>query len=241
MLGKNEAKYIQSLYYKKNRDAQGLFIAEGEKTAAEIISSDWKIKKIYAVKEWIDNNQNLANTQVVAAHELARLSKLSNANKVLLVVEKKNELPVETTNGITLVLDGIQDPGNMGTIIRTADWFGIKNIIASDDCADVYNHKVIQSSMGSFLRVTVFYTTLVTYLQQNQLPVYAAVLNGENIFTTTIVNDALIVIGSEGAGISKEIMPYLTHKITIPGRGKAESLNAAVAAGVIMAQVAGNQ
>jgi TrmH family RNA methyltransferase len=138
---------------------------------------------------------------------------------------------------LTIVLDGIQDPGNLGTIIRTADWFGIPQIVASEDTVDVYNPKVIGASMGSFMRVQVHYKNLAAWMPTVKLPVYGALLEGENIFTTKAPNGGLLVIGSEGKGIRENIIDFVTHPVTIPKTGGAESLNAGIAAGIIIAQL----
>lgn len=242
MLSRNEVKYIQSLYHKKNRNADGVFIAEGVKTINEILHSDFKIKKIYALKEWIIENNQQENVVEVTEDELKKISGFETPNKVLAIVLKKstNKIP-DLKNNITLVLDGIQDPGNLGTIIRTANWFGIKNIIASNDTADIYNDKVIKASMGSFTVVNIFYTELKSFLpgiisasQEEKIPVYGAVLDGENINSMTGLNECLLVIGNEGKGIRDEIYPFIQKKISIPKFGDVESLNAAVAAGIIL-------
>ena len=165
MLSRNEVKYIQSLYHKKNRNTEDVFIAEGVKIINEILHSDFKIKKIYALKEWIDQNNKYENIVEITEDELKKISGFETPNKVLAIVYKKlvTKIP-DLKNQITLVLDGIQDPGNLGTIIRTANWFGIKNIVASNDTADVYNSKVIKASMGSFIDVNIFYTDLKSFL-----------------------------------------------------------------------------
>jgi TrmH family RNA methyltransferase len=235
MLNRNEAKYIQSLYHKKNRDEEGLFIAEGVKIVDELINADFNIKKIYALKDWIGMHSITQNVTEINEDELKRISNFETPNKVLAVVQKKRSAQMPgLENKITLLLDGIQDPGNLGTIIRTADWFGIENIIASNDTADVYNPKVIQSTMGSIARVNVFYTELSAFLSTNKIPVYGAILNGENISTVQKLNECLLVIGNESKGIRKDIGPFIQKGISIPGQGHAESLNAAVAAGIIL-------
>jgi TrmH family RNA methyltransferase len=149
--------------------------------------------------------------------------------------QKKEVLNLEGL--LTIVLDGIQDPGNMGTIIRTADWFGITQIVASEDTVDVYNPKVIGATMGSFMRVSVTYKNLAEWLPTIKLPVYGALLEGENVFTIKTPNKGLLVIGSEGKGIRENILELITHPVTIPKIGDAESLNAGIAAGIIVAQL----
>ncbi|MEP6682389.1 MAG: RNA methyltransferase [Parafilimonas sp.] len=235
MLSRNEVKYIQSLRHKKNRDEDDLFIAEGVKIVDELINADFVIKNMYAVKDWIDNNQTINNVIEVSDDELKKISNFETPNKVLAVVtqNKSTQIPV-LKNKITLLLDGIQDPGNLGTIIRTADWFGVENIIASTDTADMYNPKVVQATMGSIARVNVFYTDVKTFLSTNTIMVCAAVLNGENISTINKINECILVIGNESKGIRENIQPYIQKKISVQKIGNAESLNAAVATGIIL-------
>jgi TrmH family RNA methyltransferase len=235
MLSRNEVKYIQSLYHKKNRNAEDVFIAEGVKIINEIFHSDFKIKKIYAFNEWILQNNKQENVVEITEGELKKISSFEMPNKVLAIVYKKpvKEIP-DLKNQITLLLDGIQDPGNLGTIIRTANWFGIKNIIASSDTADIYNPKVIKASMGSFTSVNIFYTELKSFLAGNSIAVYGAVIDGENINVMQKLNECLLVIGNEGNGIRNDIYPFIQKKISIPKFGNAESLNAAVATGIIL-------
>jgi TrmH family RNA methyltransferase len=169
---------------------------------------------------------------------LERISSLQTPNKVLAVVEQESphKEPV-LNNQLTLVLDGIQDPGNLGTIIRIADWFSIKQIIASGDTVELYNPKVVQSTMGSITRVEVWHKDLEFFLQSVKQPVYGALLNGKNMHSEPPVTEGLLVIGNESKGISKELVPYISHPITIPRLGGAESLNAAVATGIIVSHL----
>jgi len=235
MLSRNEVKYIQSLRHKKNRDEDDLFIAEGVKIVDELISADFVIKNIYAVKDWIEKNSTVENVIEVSGDELKRISNFETPNKVLAVVgrNKSTQIP-DLENKITLLLDGIQDPGNLGTIIRTADWFGVENIIASPDTADMYNPKVVQATMGSIARINIFYTDLNAFLSTNTITVCAAVLDGENISAIDKINECILVIGNESKGVRESIQPYIQKKISIQKNGKAESLNAAVAAGIIL-------
>ena len=235
MLSRSEVKYIQSLYHKKNRDVEDVFIVEGVKIINEILYSDFKIKKIYALKEWIDKNNTHENVIEINETELKKISGFETPNKVLAVVYKKLIIKNPALkNNITLVLDGIQDPGNLGTIIRTANWFGIKNIIASNDTANIYNAKVIQASMGSFKSVNIFYTDIKEFLANNKILVLGAVIDGENINLIQKMNECLLIIGNEGQGIRDDIYPFIQKKISIPKFGNAESLNAAVATGIIL-------
>jgi TrmH family RNA methyltransferase len=237
MISKNEAKYIQSLYQKKTRLSEALFIAEGAKLVDEILQSNFVVRKIYAVGEWIKyNNEN--NVTEVSADELQRISNLQTPNQVLAIVEQRTMIDEPgLKNTITLVLDGIQDPGNLGTIIRIADWFGIKQIVAGEDTVDLYNPKVVQSTMGSIIRVNVWYKQLDAWLDKVGVPVYGALLNGENVLKHDAIKEGIIVIGNESKGIRSNIMPFIKHALTIPRFGEAESLNAAVATGIILSHV----
>ena len=242
MLSKTQLKYIQSLGHKKQRDEEGLFIAEGPKIVAELLAeNNCRVKQVYGVKAWINDVAEYAAIPLIeiTEEELERISQLKTPNQVLLVAEKIDwtEKPV-FKKSITLVLDTIQDPGNMGTIIRLADWFGIKQIICSHECADNYNPKVVQASMGSIARVRVEYTDLAAWLSENnEIPSYAAALDGEDITQMKRLAEGIIIIGNESKGISNEILDKVNSKITIKGKGKAESLNAAVATGIILSHL----
>jgi len=243
MLGRSKIKYIQSLGQKKFRELEGTFIAEGPKVVEDLMESGTAIiKQLYAVKEWIKENKKLlVNTTVVEITdaELERISQLTTPNKVFAIVQQFEEdsAPV-IKNKITLALDGIQDPGNMGTLIRIADWFGIKQIICSKESADIYNPKVVQATMGSIARVKILYTDLELWLaDQEDVGIYAATLEGKSITAMKKITEGIIVIGNESKGINAAILKLATIKITIPKKGKAESLNAAVAAGIILSHL----
>ncbi|HCL06833.1 MAG TPA: RNA methyltransferase [Chitinophagaceae bacterium] len=237
MLSKNELKYIQSLCQKKQRSAERLFLAEGVKLAGELLESGYPVKNIYAVEEWEAPVTHIPITRISAV-ELEKISALQTPNQVLLIAEQQEPGgEPELKNHFTLVLDGIQDPGNLGTIIRIADWFGIDQIIASKDTVELYNPKVIQSTMGSFLRVKIWYRDLETILAKKEVPVYGALLNGESMYTTASPKEGILVIGNESKGIRETILPLINHAITIPRTGKAESLNAAVATGILLSQL----
>jgi RNA methyltransferase, TrmH family len=237
MLSKNEAKYIQSLYHKKTREAEGVFVVEGVKIVEELLASDYDVKKIYATEEWKKSIDTSTEIIQVTGDELQRISGLQTANKVLAIAMQKQIAKHQFKGRITIVLDGIQDPGNMGTIIRIADWFGVKQIIASDDTVELYNPKVLQSSMGSFIRVGVWYGDIVEELKKANVPVYGALLDGKNVFEMQKVNEGLLVIGNESKGLSEEVIQLISQPITIPRFGGAESLNAAVATGIILSHI----
>lgn len=239
MLSKNEVKYIQSLYHKKQRQQEGLFIAEGPKLITELLASDFTIKTIYATEQFLVNNSvKHPAVTTITEQELARISNLQTPNQVLAVVQQPlpNTAP-DFSSGLCLALDGIQDPGNLGTIIRIADWFGIKQIICSLDTVELYNPKVIQSTMGSFLRTKLWYQDLATTLTNANVPVFGALLDGQSIYQTTKPTAGILVIGSEGNGISSQVLPHISHPVTIPRIGGAESLNAAVATGIIVSHL----
>jgi RNA methyltransferase, TrmH family len=246
MFNKTHTKYIQSLHHKKFRDENGVFIAEGPKVVLELLETRvFVCRQLFALKEWLIANdktlQKYAGAEVleVKDFELEKLSMLTTANNVLAVFSKKEQQePTLIKQKITLVLDTIQDPGNLGTIIRTADWFGIDNIVCSTACADMYNPKVVQSTMGSLARLNIFYTDINNWLQQHKaVKKYAAALHGKSIKQLAGIKEAIIIIGNEGKGISDVIMNTVDEKITIPKVGEAESLNAAVATGIILAAI----
>ena len=241
MITNAQIKFIKSLAQAKNREQHNLYIAEGEKLAIEWLQSSANVQMIIATYLWISKNQLIISkhpsAQVFEVDEqtLARMSQLHTPNQVLLVVGYVVDQIHPTDNEWILALDTIQDPGNMGTILRIADWFGIKHIICSTQCVDIYNHKVIQSGMGAHLRVAIEYQDLRIFLSKHKLPVYAALLSGENLFKLNHKKTGIILIGNESKGIASDLLPFATHPITIPKIGGAESLNAGVATGIIAA------
>ncbi|MBO9565991.1 MAG: RNA methyltransferase [Niastella sp.] len=242
MLVKSQVKYIQSLSQKKSRDQEGVFIAEGPKIINELLSRpNIRLQQLYAIPEWISQQGQMQAGSVmeITAQELERLTQLQTPNQVIGVF-KKPEFP-EITNyheRLTLMLDTIQDPGNMGTIIRCADWFGIDTIVCSRDSADNFNPKVVQSTMGSISRVQVIYDDLIPFIQQHTaIPAYAATLHGTNLHDMPPIKEGILVIGNESKGIGEQLLKHCRHKITIPRKGHAESLNAAVATGIILSHI----
>ncbi len=243
-------KQIKSLTQKKFRKELGLFVVEGEKAVNELLlHKNWEINHIFALESWLNENVIPGNIPFdrVSGKELSRISSLTTPNSVLALVNIP-EWDIRNVNpsiDITLMLDNIQDPGNMGTIIRTADWFGIDNIICSENTVEVFNPKVIQATMGSFMRVKVFYTSLKKYLETlpEPLPVMGAMLDGENLYKTELPDKGILITGNESQGISAEILKLINRKIHIPlfhKRGKTqqpESLNAGVATGIILSQL----
>jgi len=243
MLGKSRAKYIQSLGQKKVRDAEGMFIAEGPKIIDELlVSAKSNLQEIYAVASWIEARHDEClgiRLTEITERELQNISQLTTANQVLAVVKKYETTAAINSKGkVSLVLDTIQDPGNLGTIIRIGDWFNIEQIICSKECADMYNPKVVQSTMGSFVRVRLFYTDLPEWLQQQRgIRIYATALEGRDITTMDKINEGLIIIGNESKGISPDIIKLANVQITIPKKGKAESLNATAATAIILSHI----
>lgn len=243
MLVKSQAKYIQSLSQKKFRDEEHAFVAEGPKIINELLgSANVELLHLYALRNWFDGNADLLKSfrkdQVIEIKEsdLERISFLQTPNQALAVFKKPFFGKPSFENKITLLLDAIQDPGNLGTIVRTADWFGIENIICSKESADVFNPKTVQSTMGSISRVQVKYEDLKIFLDSHPgIPVYATSLKGENLFEMDAIAEGFILIGNESKGISKDLLGFAKHHITIAKKGEAESLNAAVAAGIVMA------
>ena len=231
MITKNQIKFIKSLSLKKKRIKEQLFIAEGEKVVSELLRSDFEIKNIYATKEWEVSNDNITQ---ISNTELQKISNLKSPNKVLAVVQFKNHKIIKH-DGITLVLDEINDPGNLGTIIRMCDWFGVKQIICSKNTVDIFNPKVVQSAMGSTFRVKVNYTDLVNYLSDITTPIYGAFMDGKNLKEVKLPKSAHLVMGNEANGISAEINKLITDKVAIKNIGKsAESLNVAVATSILL-------
>lgn len=242
MLSKARIKFIKSLQLKKYRKQEQCFVVQGEKSVLETLQSDFKIQQLLATSDFMERNKKAVSyfkgeVLVVNANELASLGEYTTNDAALAVVTMPPNEFRKPITGFALMLDDIRDPGNLGTIIRTADWYGIQAIIASEETADVYNHKVIQSSMGSFTRVTVFYTNLVDYLNTNKQPVYGTFLNGENVHALSFGTEGIIVVGNEANGISPDVEKFVTERITIPAFGKAESLNAAIATAVVLDNV----
>lgn len=238
MVVKSKVKYINSLGQKKQRDADRVFVAEGPKIINELLGEPgMELQEMYALKGWLNENRITRASQIVEVDEvmLERLSFMSTPNQVLAVFRMPRLSQLELKNRITVVADNIQDPGNLGTIVRCADWFGIDQVVCSRDCADVFNPKTVQSTMGSIARVKVYYEDLAALINSNKnIQVFAATLDGKDISMIQPVKEAVIVIGNESKGISKEILELVTERITIPKRGRAESLNAAVATGIIL-------
>ncbi|MBV8253864.1 MAG: RNA methyltransferase [Chitinophaga sp.] len=240
MLSKAQIKYIQSLQHKKNRQKSSQYIAEGDKIVQELILAGMPVKAVYATAEWVAQHAAALGklpadaVYTVEEHVLKQLSALTTPNRAMALLDMPAvSYTVPASGQLVLALEAIQDPGNMGTIIRIADWFGISQIICSPDCVDVYNPKTIQATMGSIARVRIVETDIKEMLAQTSLPSYAATLHGKDITEYSRLTEGILLIGNEGRGLSDEVIAASTHKITIPRVGGAESLNAAVATGII--------
>ena len=236
MINNSELKYIQSFAHKKHWAEESAFIVEGPKMVQELLRSGWTIKKIYATSDWMQG-QGVLPVPVIEVDQimLGRMSQMQTPHQVIALAEKESFLkPIPYDETFSLLLDGIQDPGNLGTIIRTADWFGIQQILVSDDTAGFYHPKVLQSTMGSCFRVRVESVDLEQVLAATSLKVYGAVLNGSSMYETKMESAGFLIIGNESKGIGNHLTKYITDPIKIPKFGNAESLNAAVATGIIL-------
>ena len=237
MITKAQIKSIKALADKRGRVEQGAFIAEGEKLVAELRSSHLTVREIYATKPLWEG------VEVISQGDMERISQLKSSNNALAVVEcpRYDIGAAEPTKNLVLALDRVQNPGNLGTIIRLADWFGITDIVCSEDSADCFNPKVVQATMGAILRVRVHYTNLAKWLgEQHGAKVYGTFLEGENIYSAKLDKSGIIVMGNEGQGISTEVAATVSHKLLIPpypaDRCGSESLNVAVATAVICSE-----
>lgn len=244
LITKTQVKYIQSLGHKKFRDAEGVFVVEGPKITGDLLGvARLRPRQIYALPEWIKGMPAGLGQDVVTevgSVELARLSALTTPNQVVAVFEKPVFGEPDTSTGVHLVLDGIQDPGNLGTIVRLADWFGIGTVICTEDSADVFNPKAVQSTMGSIARIPVVYSDPAAMIRRSVgAPVYATVLEGESVYGVGRAERGFILVGNESKGIGPALLEMATHRVTIPRVGGAESLNAAVATGIVLSHLVG--
>jgi TrmH family RNA methyltransferase len=236
-LSKNQLKTITSLNQKKYRTAHHLFVAEGTKIVAEFLNSNFELEQLFCVDT--TSYKNLEKVTEISEIELKKISSLATPNNVLALFK----IPLTTTSsiksGLIVVLDEINDPGNLGAIIRLCDWFGVDQLICSNNTVDCYNQKVVQSSMGSLARVSIIYTELEDYLQQSNLPKYAADMEGENVYKSKLSKNAVLVMGNEANGISDSILKLVSNTISIPRFGalkQTESLNVATAAAILLSE-----
>ena len=240
MLSKNQLKLIQKLALKKYRNELGLFVVEGRKSIVEFLQAGYKAEAIYATETFspVLSGQPLT---LVTKEDLLKLTSFKNPDEGIAIFHQPKRKGI-LQEGVILALDNIQDPGNLGTLIRLCDWFGIETLLCSEQTVDCYNPKVVQASMGSLSRVEVHYLPLAGFLVTCDLPVYVATLEGENLYTTTFPEDCVIVLGNEANGVSPEVAALANGAITIPRFGKlqqAESLNVAMAGAIIVSRVKG--
>ncbi len=236
MLSKATIRYIKSLQVKKYRKQEQCFTVEGAKSVNELLHSDFEVLRVLGTSEFLSHLGNIDRAEVieVTEKELASLGEFQTNNSGMAIARMRPNRPLSMERGeFGLALDDIRDPGNLGTILRTADWYGITKIIASTETADLYNPKVINSSMGSFTRVRVYYTDLASFLHESRVRVFGAYLGGTDVHEVDFGTGGLIVIGNESRGIAEELTEFITDRITIPRYGSAESLNAAIATAVI--------
>lgn len=251
MPSKSKISEISALHQKKYRQSTGLFIAEGEKIVEEIAASEWEIVEAYATSALYEKFVGVIPTlECVEAAVFAKISALKTPSGLLAVVKQKHFLAEQAAlqNRFTLCIDGVRDPGNLGTIIRIADWFGIENIVCSSDTVDVFNPKTVQATMGSFLRVHVIYSALPLFLnsaKMQHVPVFGAVLNGQNVYHKKNASQGIILMGSESHGISPELLTLIDEPVTIPSKllavhkskneSNIDSLNVATATAILCA------
>jgi RNA methyltransferase, TrmH family len=251
MISNNQVKFIQSLKQKKFREIHNQFIAEGSRLVLDLIGSPYRVSEIYADQKWISLNRSVLGSNnipftLISESEMNRISALSSPSSVLAILEIPPNMtpPAELKNELVLMLDDIRDPGNFGTIVRIADWFGISTIICSANVVDLYNPKVVQATMGSIARVNVIPANLEEYLKQlnRSIEVFGTFMSGENIYSCNLPSTGIIVIGNESSGISPEISAQITTRLHIPSFANRnmlshpESLNAAIATAIVCAE-----
>ncbi|GAB4041380.1 TrmH family RNA methyltransferase [Spirosoma jeollabukense] len=246
MLSKNQLKYIQSLHQKKFRQQHGAFLVEGAKSVQEVLQSDFQTELVIATEAFYKENVRFTERQrtpveIVSMAELERAGTLESNNAALAVVKTKENRPLlAAPDEVALILDDIRDPGNLGTILRIADWYGVRKILCSETTADVYNPKVISASKGSFTRVNWWYGNVADVLKQandepvGKVAVYGAFLDGEDVHTMAFSNSGYLVMGNESNGIRPDTAQYVTQRVTIPRYGDAESLNVGIATAILL-------
>jgi TrmH family RNA methyltransferase len=245
MITKNTIKQIASLRQQKFRKELGLFVVEGRKMVEELLRSDFETTGLFATETFLADYPSFADAEIANEVQMEQMSGQDTPPGILAVVKIPEQGDIKTSSPYVLALDGIANPGNMGTLIRTAEWFGINDVVCSKDCVELWNPKTVQATMGSLFRVKVWKTNLPDYLRQAKdegKAVYGALLEGEDLFQIKAKPEGIIVIGSESHGIRSEVLPCITHPITIPrvGGSVTESLNAAVAGGIIIGEMTRN-
>ena len=235
LVSKTQIKLITSLQQKKYRNKLGLFVAEGPKVINELITAKLQLHSLYSTVDGLFEGETV---QIVSEKELSKITALKNANNSLAVFKIPDKKPY-VENGITVVLDAIQDPGNLGTIIRLCDWFDVKNLICSLNTVDCFNPKVIQATMGSIVRVNIVYTAIEEFILERNSPVYIGAMNGKNIYKENLPDKAIIIVGNEANGVSTNIINLAGNKVAIPQFGvnkKTESLNVATATAILLSE-----
>ena len=236
-ISKNQLKLITSLSQKKYRQKHKLFIAEGIKVVNELLTSSFKVEMLFCTEDFVTTIPEDTITRI-SETELQKISNLKTPNKVLGIFKIPDEKSLKN-NGLIIALDDINDPGNLGTIIRLCDWFGVSELICSTKTVDCYNAKVVQASMGSLTRVAIHYVALENYLASTKLPTFIADMNGENVYKTVLPKEAILIMGNEANGISNAIKKLVTNKISIPRFGETqetESLNVATATAILLSE-----
>jgi TrmH family RNA methyltransferase len=250
MISKNKVRLIVALRKKKVREDEGLFVIEGDKLVKEFLMAKVPLRMLIARQEFLSSltpemKRFASDIEEITYEGLKHISTLKNPQNAIALVPVVNRIldTGKVLNGLTAALDIIQDPGNLGTIIRAAAWFGIKNIVCSPDCADIYNPKVIQASMGAVLHVNIYYSdlrNLVALAHKEMIPVFGTMLEGESVYVHKLNNKGIILLGNESKGISEELVPFITDKIVIPGSGKSkpgiDSLNVGMAASIVFSE-----
>jgi len=237
MVSKNQIKLISSLQQKKFRFANQLFIAEGVKVIQELLKSNFTLDHLYCTEPLFEEVGN-SNKTIISESDLKKISALSTPNNCLAVFKMPSVKPI-IEQGLIIALDDIRDPGNLGTILRLCDWFGISQVICSEQTVDIYNPKVVQATMGSIARVNVSYLDLNLFLQKTTLPIFGTFMNGSTIYKEILPNEAVIVMGNEANGISESIEKIIKNRLTIPRFGdlqQTESLNVATATAIILSE-----
>jgi TrmH family RNA methyltransferase len=242
MISQKWKKLVKSLHQKKYREVEKLFLVEGEKPILELLQSGFYVEKLFVSDLFLKKNPDVSlNFELVSTQELAQISAMENNQMALAVVRQYENTMLVPENDLIVALDNIQDPGNLGTILRICDWYGVKKVVCSNQSVDLYNLKVINASKGSFLRVRCFYTDLKNYLVYcvknfSEALIYASTLQGKSIYETRFQKPAILIMGNEARGISEDILSYVKQEISIPRpmEGGAESLNVAIATAIIV-------
>jgi len=235
LITNNEIKLITSLKQKKYRDQEGLFVAEGKKCVSALIDSKLSVFKLLVDEDVMFHHPDAIK---VSTSVIQKITSLKNNNGIVGIFHKPDETPL-LDKGLTLVLDGVRDPGNLGTIIRLCDWFGLQNLVCSPDTVDCFNSKVVQATMGSLATVSIYYKVLTSYLETTRKPIFGAVMEGVNVYAEKLPSEAILIMGNEGNGISESVSKYINQFVTIPNFStsmSAESLNVATATGILLSE-----